>query len=119
MALAVVSVNKKDKEKFDEVPQTFPPIKVVTDEIMNEFIDKKKNLLIGGYPNIYVADRLEVQSKYFLFTHGGAIEGQRTGKKRIEDEDEDDDEEEDEDNFKYEDLPGYMIGLSSVDASQG
>ena len=117
MALAVISVNKKDKDKFNEVPATFPPIKVVTGEIIDQFVQNKKDLLIGGYPNTYIEDHQEVYSKYFLYTHEDKIEGQRTGRKRIVDEEEED--ESDEENFKYEDLPGNLIGLSSVVASQG
>ena len=116
IALAVVSVSKKDKEQIDALPKTFQPIKVVTKEVMDKFIEDGKDLLIGGYPNNYIEDKEEKQSKYFLYTHEGKIEGQRIGQKRIYGDDED---EEDEENAQFEDLPDNMIGLSSVDASQG
>ena len=56
MALAIVTVNKKYKDKFDELPKTFQPTMTVTDQIMNEYIDKNKNLMIGGYPDTYIED---------------------------------------------------------------
>ena len=56
--------------------------------------------MIGGYPNNYIEDRVEIPSKYFLYSNEGKIEGQRKGRKRLYDTDEDYDEE-DPDNFKF------------------